>query len=74
MYDEPMIDRAARDKLAERLRHLASGTMTNYSLEEAGIRTMEAGIAEIEFRLAWPHYDDLHEHKPSGSYAINCRL
>lgn len=65
-----MIDRAARDNLAERLRHFASGTMTNYAFEKAGGRTKDEVIGEIEFRLAWPQYDDMHEHKLSGSHAI----
>jgi len=65
-----MIDRPARDNLAERLRHLASGTMTNYAFEDSGIKTMDEAIREIEFRLAWPRYDDLHEHTLTGGYAI----
>lgn len=65
-----MIDRQARDNLAERLRHLASGTMTNYVFEDTGIRSEDAVIDEIESRLAWPCYDDTPEHRLSGSHAL----
>jgi hypothetical protein len=65
-----MIDRPARDNLAERLRHLAAGTMTNDAFEDSGAKSMDEVIREIEFRLAWPCYDDLHEHTLSGDYAI----
>ena len=71
-----MIDRQGRDKLAERLRHLVSGTISNYQFEDGEVRSSDPVISEIEFRLAWPTYDDMHEHKLTGSRAITqgCRL
>jgi len=44
--------------------------MTNYAFEDAGVGSKDEVIPEIEFRLAWPHYDDMHEHTLSGGHAI----
>ncbi len=66
-----MIDRIARDKLAERLRHLATGLITNYQFEDQAKRSSDRVIHDIEFRLAWPAYDDMHEHKLKGQHAIS---
>jgi len=65
-----MIDRAARDNLAERLRHLTSGLATNYQFERTAVRSTDPVVSEIEFRLAWPAYDDMHEHRLTHSNAI----
>jgi hypothetical protein len=66
-----MIDRAARDNLAERLRHLVSGLATNYQFERGAIRSADPVISEIEFRLAWPVCDDLQEHRLTEGHAIS---
>ncbi len=65
-----MIDRAARDNLAERLRHLTTGLATNFQFERGAVRSADPVISEIEFRLAWPAYDDMHEHRLTGPNAI----
>jgi hypothetical protein len=65
-----MIDRRARNKLAERLRHLAVGQMTNFAFERAAVRTKDMAVREIEWRLPWPRYDDLHEHRLTGEYTL----
>ena len=65
-----MIDHRARKRLAERLRHLVTGQMTNDAFEDSAVRTKDMAVREIEWRLAWPHYDDMHEHKLMGEYAL----
>jgi hypothetical protein len=66
-----MIDRAARDSLAERLRQLASGAITNVAFEARGRRSKkDRAIHEIEFCLAWPCYDDTREHRLAGDRAL----
>jgi hypothetical protein len=65
-----MVDREARDQLAERLRHLASGLMTNDRFEATSCPSKDRAISELEWRLAWPVYDDMHEHRLKGEYAL----
>jgi hypothetical protein len=65
-----MIDRHARKRLAERLRHLATGQMTNDAFEDAVVRTKDMAVREIEWRLAWPHYDDMHEHTLTAEFTL----
>ncbi len=65
-----MIDRPARKNLAERLRQLATGQMTNDAFEDGAVRTKDMAVREIEWRLAWPHYDDMHEHKLTGAFTL----
>jgi hypothetical protein len=65
-----MIDGSARKNLAERLRHLATGQITNYAFEDTAVRTKDLAVREIEWRLAWPHYDDMLKHKLIGEFAL----
>lgn len=65
-----MIDRHARKRLAERLRRLATGLMTNDAFEDAVVRTKDMAVREIEWRLAWPHYDDMHEHTLTAEFTL----
>ena len=65
-----MIDRKARNALAERLRHLASGSMSNNRFESLSCRSKDRVIAELEWHLALPVYDDMHEHRLSGEFAL----
>jgi hypothetical protein len=65
-----MIDRRARNRLAERLRHLAAGQMTNDAFEDSAVRTKDIAVREIEWRLVWPHYDDMHEHRLTSEFAL----
>jgi len=65
-----MVDRQARNKLAEGLRHLTSGQITNYAFEDCVVRTKDKVVNEIEQRLVWPRYDDMHEHRLAGNFAI----
>jgi len=66
-----MIDRKARNHMAERLRHLAAGVMTNYRFESLRRRSKDTVIWDLEERLAWPCYDDLHEHCLTGGHALS---
>ena len=65
-----MIDRVARNQLAERLRHLASGLSSNDRFEDLARASNDRAIAELEWRLAWPVCDDLHEHRLTGEHAL----
>jgi hypothetical protein len=64
------IDRAARKALAEAVRHLGSGQITNDEFESRIPRTTETNLHEVLSNGVWPLYDDLHQHKLSGSYAL----
>ena len=67
-----MIDREARENLAERLRKLASGAVTNFEFESRERRSkIDAAICEIEWLLAWRCYDDFKEHRLNGVYALS---
>jgi len=66
-----MIDRPARDQLAERLRRLAIGRMTNRAFEASSERTTDPVILEIELRLAWPYYCDIREHRLTGEWRLS---
>ena len=66
-----MIDRPARESLAERLRQLASGTITNFRFEEGAPRSkQDLAVHEIAECLAWPYYDDSTEHRLTGDHAL----
>lgn len=65
-----MIDRKARDILAENFRHLITGQITNDVFEDRLLKSSDAGACEVFWNGAWPLYDDLHEHKLTGEWAI----
>ncbi len=66
-----MVDRHARDSLAEKLRQLASGAITNFHFEEAYRRSKhDLAVHEIAECLAWPYYDDASEHCLDGDHAL----
>ena len=65
-----MIDRNARNHLAERLRHLVTGVITNYRFERLARRSQDPVIWDLEERLAWPVYDDIHEHRLTGPHSL----
>ena len=66
-----MIDRKARAILAENFRHLIAGLITNDQFEDRLVRSKDAGVNEVFYSGAWPLYDDLHEHKLTGKWAIH---
>ena len=68
-----MVDRAARDELGRAIRRLVAGLSTNDQYEDtlsAGLRrSRDLGVRSIRL-AAWHLYDDLHEHRLEGRYAI----
>ncbi len=65
-----MIDRRARNRLADRLRHLATAQITNDAFEDSAVRSKDVAVGEIEWRLAWSHYDDMHEHRLTAELTL----
>lgn len=67
-----MIDREARDKLAEGIRALAAGQITNDQFEDGRVnyRSQDPAITGIFDSGAWHLYDDLSEHKLAGQYRL----
>jgi hypothetical protein len=64
------IDFKARRKAAEIYRHFAAGLLTNDQMEDSLPVSFERGLHDIFFAGIWPLYDDLHEHKLTGSYRL----
>ena len=64
-----MVDREARNKLGELLRHLASGQITNDQFEDAVPHSPDVAIDVIQ-KQAWMLYGDLYEHKLVGRHAV----
>ncbi|MEO0442463.1 MAG: hypothetical protein AAFZ92_01805 [Pseudomonadota bacterium] len=56
------IDRSARDKTAELLRHFVSGQMTNFDFEDKSPNTRDMAVNAICDSI-WVFYDDFDEHK-----------
>jgi hypothetical protein len=66
-----MTDREGRNTLAQSLRHLVSGQITNDQFGDAArIESDDAAIHAVRDQ-AWLLYSDLHEHKLSGSNALS---
>jgi hypothetical protein len=65
-----MLDRAARNHLAERLRHLASGLMSNHRFEDLSQCSADGAVSEVDLRFAWLYYDDMNEHRLTGGLAL----
>ena len=67
-----MIDKNARNELAESLRHLVSGQITNGQFEEAAwwIKTDDAAMDAVKWK-AWQLYSDLREHRLTGRDAVS---
>ena len=67
-----MIDRKSRRQLAELLRHLGAGLMTNDEFETRCPRgSDDAAVRQILDQGAWFLYDDLHEHRLTGNYKLS---
>lgn len=65
-----MIDRKARDVLAEQIRHLVAGQISNDEFEDRLPESTDAAIWEVFWNGAWGLYDDLSEHKLRGRNRI----
>jgi hypothetical protein len=59
-----MVDNESRSLLAENIRHLVAGIITNYEFEEStfGAKTDDGVIKDL-IDVIWTQYDDLKEHK-----------
>lgn len=64
-----MVDRKARDKAAEALRHFITGHMTNFKFEHEMPSSNDPVIAAIGDSI-WPFYDDLSKHTLQGDWAL----
>lgn len=64
-----MIDREARDKAAEILRHFISGQITNFELEAEMPTSDDPVISAIEDSV-WLFYDDFSKHKMKSDWAL----
>ena len=63
------IDTTARKKLAELLRHLVSGVITNDEFEDGLPSSQDEAVVAI-YEQAWLLYDDLHEHRLTGKWRV----
>ena len=67
-----MVDKYARKRLAEELRHLAAGLTTNDDFEDRvySIKTDDAGYWALVDQ-AWSFYSDLYNHRLNGSHTLS---
>jgi hypothetical protein len=67
-----MVDRYARKKLAEELRHLTAGLTTNDAFQSSvcSIKTQDIGYWAVVDQ-AWFLYSDLSTHRLKGSHALS---
>ena len=68
-----MVDRAARNKLAEAIRALASGLITNDEFEDKRLphSKEDTAISEVFSKGAWLLYSDLEEYSLSGFHQLD---
>lgn len=66
-----MIDREARNRYAQLLRHFASGRITNFDYDDGfdAIDSKDDAILQIYVAL-WPSYSDVRKHTMTGSHAL----
>lgn len=66
-----MIDRSARNAVAEATRHYVAGVSTNFALDAAlfALKSSDPAIDAIRKQL-WLIYDDLREHRHEGVWNI----
>ena len=65
-----MTDKRDREKLAEALRHLATGQITNRAYEgRTEPRSSDIAVREI-WRAAWGMYSDVRTHRLTGKNAL----
>ena len=74
MQATPTVDRESRRRLAERLRHLAAGLITNNEFEaRRPRRSRDLVVRQIFQEGAWFLYDDTHEHRLTGRHGLSSR-
>lgn len=67
-----MIDRAARNQLAEQMRHFVTGLTDNFAYDDRvfSIQSNDAVVISIRHEM-WFVYDDLSRHKLKGKWALS---
>ena len=68
-----MVDREARNKLAEAMRALATGLITNDEFEDKQLphSKEDPAISEVFSKGAWLLYSDLEEYRLSGIHQLD---
>ena len=66
-----MVDREARNKLAEAIRHLVTGLKDNFEFDTLvwSIRTKDVGVTRIRQEM-WYLYDDIRRHKLKYEWSL----
>ena len=66
-----MVDRDARDRFAELLRHLVAGQITNDDFaDRLPLSSGDSAVNQIFWNGAWMLYDDLREYRLAGRYRL----
>lgn len=68
--DSIVVDRAARDVAAERLRRFAAGRVTNNEFEGSEPDTRDPAIRAI-WDTCWCFYCDMEEHRLEGDFRLD---
>lgn len=66
-----MIDRESRNKLAELIRSLAAGVISNDEFEDALPQSKDDAVLEIFHHGAWCLYSDMKEYKLKGKEVLS---
>jgi hypothetical protein len=64
-----MVDKRSRTELAQLIRRFMDGSITNDQFVDSYPRSPDRAISAIE-TVIWFAYDDLHEHRLTGKYAL----
>ena len=69
-----MVDRKARNLLAEQIRHFVAGLSDNFEFDDVvfAIKTDDLAVREIRKQL-WHTYDDFSRHRLRGKWALSDR-
>jgi hypothetical protein len=66
-----MVDQEPRRHLAELLRHLVAGVITNDEFtDRLPRRSKDLAVRQVFWEGAWFLYDDLHEHRLTGKWKL----
>jgi len=67
-----MIDRNARNAMAEAARHYVAGLSTNFAFDDTifDLKSNDLAIAAVRHQL-WLIYDDLQEHTHEGKWRLS---
>ena len=65
------VDRAARDAVAEGLRGLISGRLSNDEYEDTYPAETDDPVIEAIYQTAWYLYSDTEEYRMKGAYALH---